>query len=453
MIKTLYVRVILTFLCIILFSLTCSFVIGLHVFQSGFRQEGQRDMIAVGREIMHRYEEAAPADPDEFLSGMVIVSAHPIQLYGPSGERAFYGLPAQPAAAIPSEAVRQVLLGQTYRSGAADADTFVGMPVTLNGEARAMFLQYSAENEQIVNRMMLFVLLLVLVLGSACIVAAARYVVEPIKALTSATRKMTRGDFDVELAVNRTDELGELTQSYTEMARGLKRLEQMRQDFVSDVSHEIQTPLTSISGFAKALRSPDWMAEEERRDYLEIIIAESERLSRLSDNLLKLASLDSEQHPFAAVEFRLDEQIRMIVVTCEPQWSARSLEIELELPEAVLIVGDEDQLQQVWMNLIGNSIKFTPEGGRIAVRIDRRAAEIVVTVRDTGIGIAPEEFDAVFRRFYTLDKPQHGSPKGNGLGLAIVQKIVSLHQGRIELGGAAEAGTTIVVTLPACRNE
>ncbi|MEK4854604.1 HAMP domain-containing sensor histidine kinase [Paenibacillus sp. FSL H7-0756] len=448
MIKTLYVRIILTFLGIIVFSVICSFFIGLYVFQKQISYEAQNEMITVGREIIHRYDDAKPTDTDEFLNSMVKVSAHPIHLYHPSGEHTFYGLPDSPAVTITPDAVRQVLQGKVYRSSTEDNDTFIGMPFMLKGEWRAMFLQYSAENEHIVNRLVLFVLLLVLVLGSVCIVVAARYLVEPIKALTNATRRLAKGDFEVNLRMNRVDEIGELTQSYVEMAGELKQLEQMRQDFVSNVSHEIQTPLTSISGFAKALQNNDLIAEEERKDYLDIIIAESGRLSRLSDNLLKLASLDSEHHPFAAVSFRLDEQIRTIVVTCEPQWSARSLVIDLELPEAVNMTGDEDQLKQVWMNLLSNSIKFTPEGGKIRIRIDHSAAEVAVTISDNGIGISPEEQGAVFQRFYTVDKSRNGSNNGNGLGLAIVKKIVSLHQGSIEVDGAAGEGTTIIVRLP-----
>ncbi|ETT53528.1 HAMP domain-containing sensor histidine kinase [Paenibacillus sp. FSL P4-0338] len=449
MIKTLYIRIILTFLGIIVFSLICSFFIGLYVFQKQISYEGQNEMFTVGREIIHRYDDAKPTDTDEFLNSMVKVSAHPIHLYHPSGEHTFYGLSDSPAVTITPEAVRQVLQGKVYRSSTEDNDTFIGMPFMLKGEWHAMFLQYSAENENIVNRLVLFVLLLVLVLGSVCIVVAARYLVEPIKALTNATRRLAKGDFEVDLPRNRVDEIGELTQSYVEMAGELKQLEQMRQDFVSNVSHEIQTPLTSISGFAKALQNNDLIAEEERKEYLDIIIAESGRLSRLSDNLLKLASLDSEHHPFAAVSFRLDEQIRTIVVTCEPQWSARSIVIDLELPEAVHIIGDEDQLKQVWMNLLGNSIKFTPEGGKIRIRIDSSAAEVAITISDNGIGISPEEWGAVFERFYTVDKSRNGSNNGNGLGLAIVKKIISLHQGSIEVDGAAKEGTTIIVRLPA----
>ncbi|MEK3686437.1 HAMP domain-containing sensor histidine kinase [Paenibacillus sp. FSL R10-2736] len=448
MIKTLYVRVILTFLSIIIFSLICSFFIGLYVFQQQISYKGQSEMLAVGQEIIHRYDDAKPTDTDEFLNSMVKISAHPINLYDPSGEHTFYGLIDSPAVPITSEAVRQVLQGKVYRSSKEDKDTFIGMPFMLKGEWHAMFLQYSAGNEAIVNRMVLFVLLLVLVLGSVCIVVAARYLVEPIKALTNATKRLAKGDFEVELKRNRVDEIGELTQSYVEMAGELKQLEQMRQDFVSSVSHEIQTPLTSISGFAKALQNNDLIAEEERKDYLDIIIAESGRLSRLSDNLLKLASLDSEHHPFITGSFRLDEQIRTIVVTCEPQWSARSIVIDLELPEAVHIIGDEDQLKQVWMNLLSNSIKFTPEGGKIRISLDSSAAEVSVTISDNGIGISPEEAGAIFQRFYKADKSRSGNNNGNGLGLAIVKKIVSLHQGSIEVDGAPGGGTTMIVRLP-----
>ncbi|OBZ18593.1 two-component sensor histidine kinase [Bacillus sp. FJAT-27264] len=448
MIKTLYVRVIITFLAIIIFSLLCSLFIGLYVFQQQISYEGQNEMISVGKEIIHRYDNAKPSDPDEFLRSMVKISAYPIHLFNHSGEHTFYGLKDNPAVIINPEAVKQVLQGQYYRSTTEEHDTFIGMPFLLKGEWQAMFLQYSAENENIVNRMMFFVLLLVLLLGSLCILIAARYLVEPIKALTRATRKLAKGDFEVELKVNRVDEIGELTRSYVEMAGELKQLEQMRQDFVSNVSHEIQTPLTSISGFAKALQSHDLIVEEERNEYLEIIIAESGRLSRLSDNLLKLASLDSEHHPFKPTSFHLDEQIRTIVVTCEPQWSSKGILIDLEFPEAVTIEADEDQLKQVWMNLLSNSIKFTPGGGDIRIRIDVGATEMAVTISDSGIGISPEEFSAVFQRFYKVDKSRNGNNNGNGLGLAIVKKIVSLHQGDIEVNSAVGEGTTIIVRLP-----
>jgi len=448
MIKTLYVRVVITFLAVILFSLLCSILLGLHLFQQRISYEGQNEMFAVGREIIQRYDDSKPADTGEFLESMAKLSAHPIHLFDESGKSILYGLKENPAVAIADEAVQSVLQGREYRSTAKEKDTFVGIPFRLNGERQAMFLQYSSENESLINRMMLFVLALALLIGCLCILIAARYLVEPIKALTTATKRLAKGDFDVKLKVNRQDELGELTKSYVEMAVELKQLEQMRQDFVSNVSHEIQTPLTSISGFAKVLQDEDWATGEERKEYLEIIVSESERLSRLSDNLLKLASLDSEHHPFEAVSFRLDEQIRTIVVTCEPQWSSKGIVIDLELPAAVHIQADEDQLKQVWMNLLNNAIKFTPEGGNIHIRVGHSPAEIAVAIRDNGIGISPDEFGSVFQRFYKVDKSRNGNNQGNGLGLAIVKKIVALHKGSIEVESAVGEGTAITVRLP-----
>jgi len=386
MIKTLYVRIICTFLAVIIFSLLSSFFIGLFLFKKEINHVGQNDMIAVGEEIIRLYEQTSPDDRDAFLKRMVKVSAHPIQIYDDSGNVKQYGLKNTKNVEVEPEAIRQVLGGEYYRSPREVEQTFIGIPFPFEGEPHAMFMQYSSQNEDITNRMMLLVLLLGLLIGSLCILIAARYLVKPLQALTQATKRLAKGDFDVEIKSKHPDEMGVLTQSFNEMASELKQLEQMRQDFVSNVSHEIQTPLTSISGFALAMKNSSLVAESDRNYYLDIIIAESGRLSRLSDNLLKLASLDSEQHPFEVITYNLDEQIRQIVVTCEPQWSAKGILIDLEMADTVKITADQDQLNQVWMNLLGNSIKFTPEGGHIEIRINHSENEVFITITDSGIG-------------------------------------------------------------------
>ncbi|OPA74210.1 two-component sensor histidine kinase [Paenibacillus selenitireducens] len=448
MIKTLYVRIICTFLAVIIFSLLSSIFIGLFLFQKEIDHTGQNDMIAVGEEMIRLYEQTRPDDRDAFIQHMVKISAYPIHMYDASGNVTFYGLDDTDKLEIPPEAVRQVLQGQYYRSPGEVDQTFIGLPFPFEGETHAMFMQFSPQNENLVNRMMLLVLLLGLLIGSLCILIAARYLVKPIQALTQATKRLAKGDFNVEIITKRADEMGALTQSFNEMACELKQLEQMRQDFVSNVSHEIQTPLTSISGFAMAMKHSHLVAEGDRSYYLDIIIAESGRLSRLSDNLLKLASLDSEHHPFEAMTYNIDEQIRQIVVTCEPQWSAKGIRVELELTDAVNITADQDQLNQVWMNLLGNSIKFTPEGGHIEIRMTRSEHEIIVSITDSGVGIAPEQLEYVFERFYKTDRSRNRSIGGNGLGLAIAKKIVTLHQGSIEMKSQVGQGTTVVVRLP-----
>ncbi|MEK8130300.1 HAMP domain-containing sensor histidine kinase [Paenibacillus filicis] len=448
MIKTLYVRVIWTFLAVIIFSLLSAFFIGLSLFKKEINRIGQNDMIAVGEEIIRLYEQTRPEDWKGFIQSMVNVSAHPIHMYDASGHATFYDLNQSRMAPITPEAVQQVLQGQVYRSPADVDQTFVGLPFAFDGRPHAMFMQYSPQNENILNRMMLIVLLLGLLIGSVCILAAARYLVKPLQVLTQATKRLAKGDFNVEIKTKRADEVGALTQSFNEMASELKQLEQMRQDFVSNVSHEIQTPLTSISGFALAMKNNKLVAEDDRDYYLDIILTESERLSRLSDHLLKLASLDSEQHPFEPVTYSLDEQIRQVVVTCEPQWSAKGIRIELELEDAVMITADRDLLSQVWMNLLGNSIKFTPEGGLIDIRLIHSAAEICFTITDSGIGIAPEHLHHVFERFYKTDRSRNRKLGGNGLGLAIVKKIITLHQGRVAIKSEVGQGTTVSVHLP-----
>jgi len=405
-------------------------------------------MIEVGQEIIRLYEQSRPDDQDAFLKRMVKVSAHPIQMYDASGNVTFYDLDDTNNVEIASVAVEEVLRGEVYRSPSEVEQTFIGLPISLEGEPHAMFMQYSSQNENIMNQMMLIVLLVGLLIGSLCILIAARYLVKPILTLTHATKRLAKGDFDVEIKTKRLDEMGTLTQSFNEMAAELKQLEQMRQDFVSNVSHEIQTPLTSISGFALALKNTNLVAESDRNYYLNIIISESSRLSRLSDNLLALASLDSEHHPFVAMTYNLDEQIRQIVVTCEPQWLAKGIHIDLELPDAVKITADRDELNQVWMNLLGNSIKFTPTGGHIEIRMTHSMNEILFAITDSGIGIAPEQLDYVFERFYKTDMSRNRNISGNGLGLAIAKKIVTLHRGSIEMKSELGEGTTVVVQLP-----
>jgi len=220
----------------------------------------------------------------------------------------------------------------------------------------------------------------------------------------------------------------------------------MRQEFISNVSHEIQSPLTSIRGFAQALHD-EHLSVEERDHYLTIIETESMRLSRVTDNMLKLASLESKHMRLEPKSYRLDKQIRTLILAYEPQWIAKTLDMDVALEE-VEILADEDLLSQVWGNLLHNSIKFTPEGGRVCVEAHQQRSTVECRITDSGIGI-PEEAQAhIFERFYKVDASRERSREGSGLGLAIAQKIVELHQGTIGVASQAGAGTTLIVSLP-----
>ncbi|WP_313958237.1 HAMP domain-containing sensor histidine kinase [Paenibacillus sp. Y412MC10] len=262
-----------------------------------------------------------------------------------------------------------------------------------------------------------------------------------------ALKRISKGDFKVEIPVfGENGHWGGIVKGINNMAADLNNLEHMRQEFISNVSHEIQSPLTSISGFARVLREEN-LSPGQRDHYLNIIEEESVRLSRLSENMLRLASLDSDKHPFHAEPVRLDKQLQMLVLACEPQWQGKDLDMSVEF-EPVTIEADRDLLSQVWVNLLHNAIKFTPEGGTVQVFLEESGPEAVVRVRDSGIGISAEDLEHIFERFFKADKSRTRSGGGSGLGLSIIQKIVQMHGGSVSVQSAQGEGTEMTVRLP-----
>ena len=261
-----------------------------------------------------------------------------------------------------------------------------------------------------------------------------------------ALNKIARGDFSVFVPVDERDPLSELAESVNKMARQLGTMENLRQDFISNVSHEIQSPLTSISGFAALLKN-DALAPGQRAHYLDIIETEAKRLSKLSDSLLKLSALENNVEPLAHNTFALDKQIQNAALMLEPQWAAKNLNLDLTL-ERISFTGDEELLSQVWINLLHNAVKFTPDNGEISISLLNNDNNAVCRVSDTGAGISPEDQMHIFERFYKADKSRDRSLGGNGLGLPLVKKIVELHGGTVTAESEIGQGTTFIVSLP-----
>lgn len=271
---------------------------------------------------------------------------------------------------------------------------------------------------------------------------------EAFAPIVEALEQIAKGDFRVRL--NPTSESNiiarELANSVNQMAQELDQMEHLRQEFVSNISHDIQSPLTSIRGFAQALHD-ECLSAEARHHYLTIIETESMRLSRVTENMLKLVSLESEHVKVACRPYRLDKQIRSLTLAYEPQWASKTIDMDVALPETV-VSADEDLLGQVWSNLLHNSIKFTSAGGQVRVELQHRDYQVICNVTDTGIGICEEAQAHVFERFYKADQARERSNAGSGLGLAIAKKIVELHQGTITITSQPGIGTTVTVSLP-----
>ena len=266
--------------------------------------------------------------------------------------------------------------------------------------------------------------------------------------INTALRKVASGDFNVSLdfSFNQREELTQLVDHFNHMTKQLQQMEDLRQEFISNVSHEIQSPLTSIVGFAQALQHNN-LSTEESHHYLNIIEMESRRLSKLSDNLMKLTSLESDQHPFEKITYSLNQQLKTIILACEPNWTQKNLELRLDL-EKIMILADEELMSQVWTNLIHNSIKFTPDRGTITISLQQVDEQAIILITDTGIGIAKQDQLHIFERFYKADYARERSKGGNGLGLSIVKKIVEMHGGMITVESELGKGTTFTINLP-----
>jgi signal transduction histidine kinase len=190
------------------------------------------------------------------------------------------------------------------------------------------------------------------------------------------------------------------------------------------------------------------LSAETRSHYIEIIEAECKRLSNLSNNLLKLSALDGSAVPLKKETFRLDKQIKQAAIMLEPQWTKKNLTLEADIERAEF-TGDEALLYEVWVNLINNAVKFTPESGRIDIALRAQAdGGLEITVADNGIGISPEAQTHIFERFYKADASRNRDRGGSGLGLSLVKKIIDLHGGRIEFTSECGKGTTFKIFLP-----
>ncbi|MFS0782584.1 sensor histidine kinase [Bacillus sp. 1P06AnD] len=271
--------------------------------------------------------------------------------------------------------------------------------------------------------------------------------------IITALKKIAGGDFSVklDLQVEQRWEMTEIIDHFNHMTKQLKQMEDLRQEFISNVSHEIQSPLTSIVGFTQALKTGH-LTPEERNHYLSIIETESRRLSKLSDNLLKLTSLESEHHPFDQQDYRLDLQLKTIILACEPNWLKKNIEMNADLSR-VDICADEDLMSQVWTNLIHNAIKFTPHNGCISVSLKQTGREAIISITDNGIGISKEDQFHIFERFYKADQARERTKSGSGLGLSIVKKIVDMHQGSISVSSEPQKGTVFTICLPMHKKE
>ncbi len=266
----------------------------------------------------------------------------------------------------------------------------------------------------------------------------------PIKELCRAMEKVADGDFKIRLNTSSTSqEINELYSGFNLMVHELDSTEILQSDFVSNVSHEFKTPISAIEGYATLLSDCDNLTEEQRR-YVEKISFNTERLSSLVGNILLLSKLENQAINTQRERYRLDEQIRQSIVSLEADWEKKSIEFDVAM-DNVEYYGNESMMRHVWNNLIGNAIKFNPDFGLITIRLAESGGKIVFTVDDNGPGISDEAYKHIFDKFYQGDSSHKN--EGNGLGLALVKRILAIAGGDIYAENLHGGGCRFTVTL------
>lgn len=263
---------------------------------------------------------------------------------------------------------------------------------------------------------------------------------ETSNTLIAALNRVASGDYNAKIPYKRLDGFNSVYENFNKMTEELKSIKALREDFVHDFSHEFKTPIASINGFANLLLEGN-LTEEESKKIIKIIADESSRLSRLSETVLTLSKLESQQFIGQSSTFRLDVQIRDCIVLMQRQWEKKGIVMDTRLAP-IKYTGDESLLKQVWLNLLSNAIKFTPEGGKVTITLSAEGGRVKVSVADTGIGIAEDALPRIFDKYY-----QVAVGTGNGLGLAICKRICSLCGGEISVESTPGKGSVFTVRL------
>jgi signal transduction histidine kinase len=275
----------------------------------------------------------------------------------------------------------------------------------------------------------------------------ARRIVGPIRHVLAATKRVSAGSYAERVPVAEDDELGELSEGFNAMAAALEEGEKRRGEFISDVSHELHTPLSTLQGYAEGLLDG---VVEPGEDAWGLMYAETERMRRLVDDLRQLSRAETGRLPLHLAPVRPEEPVRRAVGSMRPLFADKSITLTLEVPEHLpAVLADADRVVQVLTNLLSNALRHTGEGGAVSVEARDLADHVLFRVGDTGDGIPPEHLPRVFERFYRVEKSRSREGGGSGVGLAICRALVEAMGGsiRAESGGLG-SGAAFVFSLP-----
>ncbi|GLX66552.1 sensor histidine kinase [Paenibacillus glycanilyticus] len=456
--RSLYVRV----LVVIIYSIAISSFLGYYaatVYYHGVQKPHADAKLMNTAEQLRDYIKLHPDGMGDYLHSSAKLG-YQIYVYDEDGNGIFYGRPFSKAN-LEGEVKKRVLEGEVYhgiaeypnkafQTGYFDnaLSNTVGLTVMADADRYALFVRQDSRVHFDELRMFFIVMFILTVLFSfPYFLISARYLVQPVIRLTEATTKVAQGQYDIQIPVARKDEIGQLARQFQAMSTELERSDRSKKEFVANVSHEIQSPLAAIQGYADSL-ARDGIKAEQARQYASIIGQETRRLAALSRQLLLLSTLDHSGYSTEKQLFLLRPQLRQAIQHFEWQLAEKEIAIRVAVPRQLCICGNEVLLMQVWMNLLSNAVKHIPGGRSIHVAAEQADGICFVTVGDTGDGILEQQLPSIYDRFYRGDSARDRASGSTGLGLSIVQRIVQLHGGTIEVDSKIGKGTKFKVGIP-----
>ena len=316
--------------------------------------------------------------------------------------------------------------------------------------ARSLHVQLSQENLSLAAKLTFGNVIILSLLFTAIDFVRRELVIQrSVRHIVQAAQTIVAGDFSVRVKpisrFSSDESFNEIVQCFNRMAEELASVETLRTDFIANVSHELKTPLAAMNNYATLLQAPN-LPEEQRVAYAKAIAQRSRQLSRMMTNILKLNKLENQQIYPNCHPYDLSDQLCQSLLQFEDVWESKDIDLDTQIPDRVTISADQELLELVWNNLLSNAFKFTPAGGQVRLCLRQLDQQVAVTIQDTGCGMSPNTQSHIFEKFYQGDTSH--ATQGNGLGLALVRRVVDICQGSIQLTSAPEQGTTFTITLP-----
>lgn len=286
-----------------------------------------------------------------------------------------------------------------------------------------------------------------LIIAAFFVYQGMRRLLQPLANLQQAVNQMAAGDYQTRVEVTSKDELGSLSSAFNQMASSIQQEDEAQKSFLATVSHELRTPISYVKGYSEAIKN-GLIDEHKRDEAIQLIARESARMERLTNELMQLARKDEVGQSIEADPLVLAETIRDALSLLEQKAKAKNIQIDQRLDEDLIVIGDEEKLKQVFINIVENAIHYSPENARVIIESKQINQEVQISIIDVGIGIPSEDLPHLTERFYRVNKARSRSDGGSGLGLSIVDQIVKQHQGSLKINSKLQQGTSVIVTLP-----